>query len=150
MKHGHNKRGQITKTYRCWVDLRKRCFNPRRPEYPNYGGRGITVCERWNSFPNFLADMGEMPLGLSIDRINNDGNYEPSNCRWATRSEQMKNRRASSIARGQYRFINLGQESRSVGEWDRFLGLAKGGVWHRLQNGWPLAVALTTPNRRTA
>jgi hypothetical protein len=70
-----------------------RCYNPRDPAYRNYGGRGISVCERWHSFVNFFADMSERPSGKSLDRINNDGNYEPSNCGWATRTEQSRNRR---------------------------------------------------------
>jgi hypothetical protein len=73
--------------------MRSRCLNPNYDKYPFYGGRGITICERWNSFENFLADMGERPEGLTLDRRNNDGNYEPSNCRWATALEQRHNRR---------------------------------------------------------
>jgi hypothetical protein len=72
-----------------------RCFDPNHPEYPNYGGRGITVCERWLTFENFLADMGDPPRGMSIDRIDVNGDYEPSNCRWATQSVQNRNRRPS-------------------------------------------------------
>lgn len=73
--------------------MRRRCLNPKHPKFHHYGGRGIRVCERWNTFANFLADMGEKPAGMSIDRINNDGDYEPSNCCWATQKEQMRNRR---------------------------------------------------------
>jgi hypothetical protein len=88
-KHGLSR----SRAYYCWKNMRARCFNPRHRQYPSYGGRGISVCERWLIFENFYADMGEPPPGLSLDRINNDGNYEPGNCRWATVAEQLANRR---------------------------------------------------------
>ena len=97
VRHGHNRKvGRKTPTYLSWDNMIQRCTNPNRPEYPYYGGRGITVCDRWRSYENFLADMGERPDGLTLDRINNDGNYEPGNCRWADRETQVRNRRRSS------------------------------------------------------
>ena len=84
----------ITAEYIAWVNMWQRCRNKKRHDYPRYGGRGISVCNRWIEYDNFLADMGKKPnKEMSLDRINNNGNYEPSNCRWATKSQQRINRR---------------------------------------------------------
>jgi hypothetical protein len=95
-KHGY----KGTPTYTSWIEMRRRCSRSHRAEFRNYGARGISVCQEWlNSFEAFLRDMGTRPEGKSLDRINNDGNYEPGNCRWATLIEQRRNRRPSKSKR---------------------------------------------------
>ena len=96
--HGMHK----TLIYRAWSNLRQRCSNPRHQEYAGYGGRGITVCDSWQTFDNFYMDMGDRPFGHTVDRIDNEKGYSPSNCRWATASQQASNKRKKVGGYSQY------------------------------------------------
>lgn len=129
-----------TPEYRAWSHLIGRCENENDGSYPHYGARGIRVCERWrNSFEAFLEDMGPRPLGTEIDRYpNNDGNYEPGNCRWATRVENARNKRSNHA-------ITFRGETRCASEWEEIFGLPKGRVVDRIRKGWSVERALTTP-----
>jgi hypothetical protein len=139
--HGLTKGGRMPPTYRVWQNMLSRCVNPNAAGFKCYGARGITVCERWRKLENFLADTGERPPGMSLDRIDNNGNYEPGNCRWATRSEQQRNTR-------QTRLITFNGETRCLAEWTELLGFSKNGLRNRLAKGWPVEKALTTPLRK--
>lgn len=125
-----------TPTYRSWTALRNRCMNPRNPAFPNYGGRGIFVAERWSEFENFLADMGERPEGSTIDRIDNSRGYEPGNCRWASVKEQSRNRRSNNVIEHEGRAMTLV-------EWSAATGLSRSLIAYRLRAGWPVQEALS-------
>lgn len=120
--------------WRSWVAMRRRCDGSNRPDFKHYGGRGIAVCERWASFENFLTDMGQPPPGTSLDRINNDGNYEPGNCRWATAKEQRANQRKARPARNT-RWVLIGDQRVSVADAARILGIPRDTMTDRLRRG---------------
>ncbi len=102
--------------YKTWYGMRQRCCNQRNPNYKNYGGRGITICKRWQKFENFVFDMGERPLNTTLDRKNNNGDYSPKNCQWATQMEQACNKQNSVL----YTINNV---TKSMRNWERFLNL---------------------------
>lgn len=139
----HGKAKDKGKTYRVWCGMRDRCNNPLHKSWRYYGGRGIKVCERWNSFGNFLADMGEAPIGLTIERIDTNGNYEPTNCRWATVVEQARNRR--SVVR-----IFAFGESKLACEWaeDFRCAVPLTALEKRISAGWHPERAISAPRRR--
>lgn len=143
-KNSHNasRRGRWTQEFRAWRQMRSRCYDSNMNGYENYGGRGISVCDRWiDSFENFLADMGRKPSPKhSLDRINNDGNYEPSNCRWASKLEQDNNRRTN-------RFLELNGKRMTLAQWARSLNINVVSLSSRLRKGWSVEKALTTPIR---
>lgn len=134
-RHG---RGSSDRTYSAWSSMRNRCTNSRCARYARYGGRGICVCARWQSFETFLADMGDCPPGMSIERIDNDGNYEPSNCRWATAMEQSLNKSTT-------RYVVAFGHRQPLKAWTDQYGLPFLLVWKRLSRGWLPERALMTP-----
>lgn len=127
--------------YAAWRGMRRRCLSSSSASYHRYGGRGITICDRWrDSFDNFIADMGMKPSpGHSLDRVNNDGNYEPGNCRWATMTEQLRNTSTN-------RYITLNGETMPLSAWVERTGLPGGCIANRLDRGWDVERALTTPS----
>lgn len=134
--HGHTRGPKWSKTYGCYRSMIKRCTSPKHKAFSYYGGRGIRVCARWlESFENFLADMGEPPEGMSIERIDNNGNYELGNCRWATRSEQAHNMRSN-------RNLTVDGETLCLSEWSRRSGVSNRTIRDRLKRGWDAKCAV--------
>lgn len=115
--HGATRIGANRAEYHAWASMKTRCFNPNSLDYGRYGGRGITVCDEWkDSFETFYADMGKRPEGCSLDRIDNNSNYEPSNCRWATKQEQSINRRSTIL-------ITWKEQTMCLLDWAKYFGL---------------------------
>lgn len=125
--------------YRVWHMMKQRCRNPNTIHFENYGGRGITACKRWDKFVNFYADMGPRPSPKhTLDRIDNDGPYKKSNCRWAVRRVQQRNRRGNRI-------IEYEGEKLTLSEWSERVGLDRGTIDSRLRRGWGIGMAFTLP-----
>jgi hypothetical protein len=127
-----------TLLHKVWLSMRERCNNPKARAFQHYGARGIKVCPRWDDFEMFLEDMGPRPPGMSIERIDNDGDYEPGNCRWATDFEQMQNTSRT-------RLLTAGGETLTASTWTRRLGAASPTIHNRLKNGWTVEQACLTP-----
>ena len=138
--HGHTS-GKFSPTYHSWAGMIQRCTNPRRPYFKRYGGRGIRVCDRWMTFTNFLTDMGERPKGLTLERINNDGHYELSNCCWASRSRQNRNTSQTVM-------VTINGVTKSMQDWCDVQGMSVETVRSRhKKQGWSWERAITTPRQ---
>jgi hypothetical protein len=129
--------------YQLWKGMRARCGNPKHKGYPNYGGRGVKVCARWDDFATFLSDMGPRPDGHTLDRIDTNGDYEPTNCRWVTDSTQRRNRRDNVL-------LTLHGRTMVMEDWAKELGVSQRMLCARLERGWSATEALTRPVRRTS
>lgn len=140
LAHGHSRRGAHTSTFSSWASMRGRCRNPTDDAWKWYGGRGITICERWDKFENFLADMGEKPKGKTIDRVNNDLGYSKENCEWRTHKEQCNNRRSNVI-------LEFDGRSQNITQWAAELNIGMRTLWARIKNNWSVERALTAPLR---
>jgi hypothetical protein len=141
-RHKRTKDNPEWRAYCVWQGMRARCYRESDPNFKNYGGRGISVCDRWQDFQNFYRDMGAPPLGRTIERVNNDGNYEPSNCEWATRATQSANRR------NRREFTHDGR-TMSLSEWARHLGVPRRLLQVRMDRGWSVAEMLNPQLRDT-
>lgn len=126
-----------TPIYNCWRSMLARCENPNQKDFARYGARGITVCNRWRNFADFLADMGTKPDGMSIDRIDGSKGYSPENCRWATATEQANNKRSNVL-------VTFNGATATVAEWAQRVGLERKTLEYRIRAGWDASRALTT------
>ena len=124
-----------TREYKIWAEMRKRCLNPNQKTFSYYGGRGIEICKRWGKFENFHSDMGNCPEGFTLDRINPDGNYEPSNCRWASVKTQTRNRRQNHL-------ITFNGKTQCLAAWAEEIGITYGALKQRIKRNWSLEKAL--------
>jgi hypothetical protein len=138
-KHGMH----ATPTWAAWKDMKARCSNTNLANFARYGGRGITVCDRWLRFENFLEDMGVRPDGMTLERENNNGNYEPGNVIWAPQIVQANNTRRN-------RYITIDGVTKTVSQWAAHVGINRSALRHRLEAGWNERDAVFTKSRRAA
>jgi hypothetical protein len=139
LKHGHAR----TKIFKIWTAMKQRCLNPKSTGYHRYGGRGIKVCKRWlDAFENFLADVGEIPFrGATLERIDNEGDYEPANVKWATRKEQANNVRTNKL-------VTWKGKTLTAAQWAERTGVKRHTIYQRLSDGRPLEEVLAGPLSR--
>jgi hypothetical protein len=137
LRHGHARAKKRSGTYSSWAAMLSRCRNPKSSVWERYGGRGITVCERWLKYENFLADMGERPIKGTIERKDNDGNYEPGNCLWITQAEQLLNTRRT-------KYVEWNGETKPLHQWCKLLGLDLERTRSRLKYAPPARVFAST------
>ena len=136
--HGHSG----SQVYYVWIAMKQRCLNPNNKDFQYYGGRGITVCERWQkSFEDFLSDMGPRPNAMTVERRDNDGPYAPANCYWASRRQQSSNKRFKS------ELLNVNGDRRLSVEWAKDKKIPAYLIRHRLRCGWSVERAVLTPPR---
>lgn len=133
-KHGK----RYSKAYTTWLNMRQRCSNPKNKTWSSYGGKGIRVCEQWNSFEGFYADMGDPPPGKSLDRIDVNGDYSKDNCRWATRKQQARNKSDNRI-------IEFNGKAQTLVEWAEEIQIDYYSLHSRIKRGWSIEDALTRP-----
>lgn len=131
--HGMHKSSE----YKTYAAMKDRCDNPNNTQYKDYGGRGITYCERWNDFASFFEDMGVRPENMTLDRIDNDGDYSPENCKWSSRKDQQNNRRNNVVLEYKGEMLTMKQAAVKY-------GIHQGTLRSRLKNGWPVDAAIET------
>lgn len=143
--HGHASGGKLSKTYMIWAGMKRRCLDPKHKRFCDYGGRGITICDRWleenNGYSNFLKDMGECPKGKSLNRVDNNllsEGYSSKNCCWSTQKEQCRNKRNNHL-------ISYDGKNLTIIEWSEITGIHKATIRRRIGAGWTPEEALTTP-----
>ena len=138
-KHGHAKSKAHSTEYMVWTNMKTRCLNPNNRAFKWYGARGISICDRWMAFENFLSDMGPRPGGMTLERRDNALGYDPGNCYWATWSEQQNNRRGN-------RYVSVGGISHTIAEWSHLTGIRQNQLGYRLAHGWPESRLLNQPD----
>lgn len=139
LEHGHTRYGRVrhqSPTYNSWSNMKRRCLNEENHNYPDYGGRGITIQEDWHDFECFLRDMGSRPDGTTLDRIDSDGDYTKENCRWATAQQQILNRRNTPM-------LTIRGVTKSLYEWSLQSSVAYQTIWRRIRMGWDHERAIT-------